>query len=49
MIFRGQQNKHVQTFLAYSQDFSNTCSETKIWSVALRPEQKPHRVSSKLG
>jgi len=38
--------KHVQTSLAYSQDFSKICWRVKIWSVVLRPGREPHWVSS---
>ena len=38
--------KFAKTPFGYSQDFSRICLRVKIWSVVLRPGQKPHWPSS---
>ena len=34
--------KHAKRSFPYSQDFSKICFRVKVWSVILRPGQKPH-------
>jgi len=41
--------KHVHTSLACSQDFSKICWRVEMFSVVLRPRQKPPWVSSNFG
>ena len=38
--------KHAKRSLPYSQNYSKICFRIKIWSVVLRPGQKPHWPSS---